>query len=142
MEFLFILLVLAILFVQYVVAKKFEEIALMKGYDESIHSLDMCFWLGVVGYLYVIALPQKQEKSKNPEAEKPTEKDSQPATAKSDLYECDSFIITAKQSAGHCFACGEHHSALRCCKIRTGVDVRETFICEKCSSLFIEREHG
>ena len=45
------------LFINYVVAKKFEEIAFQKGYDESIHSFDMCFWLGIVGCLYVIALP-------------------------------------------------------------------------------------
>ena len=45
------------LFINYVVAKKFEEIAFKKGHDNSIHSFAMCFWLGIVGYLYVIALP-------------------------------------------------------------------------------------
>ena len=45
------------LFINDVVAKKFEEIAFQKGYDNSVHSFAMCFWLGIVGYLYVIALP-------------------------------------------------------------------------------------
>ena len=45
------------LLINYVVATKFEKIAFQKGYDSSIHSLAMCFWLGIVGYLYVIALP-------------------------------------------------------------------------------------
>ena len=29
----------------------------MKGYGTEIHSFAMCFWLGVIGCLYVIALP-------------------------------------------------------------------------------------
>ena len=53
---LFIPIAIALI-INCVVAKKFEEIAFQKGYDESIHSFAMCFWLGIVGYLYVIALP-------------------------------------------------------------------------------------
>ena len=48
---------LFVIFIQWPVAKKFEKIAEMKGYDEEIHSFAMCFWLGWIGYLYVIALP-------------------------------------------------------------------------------------
>ncbi len=55
--FLWLVIVGAALFVQYIVAKKFEEIAKQKGYGEEKHTCAMCFWLGVVGYLYVIALP-------------------------------------------------------------------------------------
>ena len=47
---------LAIL-IQFIVAKKFEKIAFQKGYDVRVHSFAMCFWLGIIGYLYVIALP-------------------------------------------------------------------------------------
>ena len=46
-----------ILYIQWVIAKKFEKIAFQKGYNEEIHSFAMCFWLGLIGYLYVIALP-------------------------------------------------------------------------------------
>ncbi len=60
--YLFILAVA--LFIQYIVAKKFEAIAFQKGYDETIHSCAMCFWLGIVGYLYVIALPVLNEQMK------------------------------------------------------------------------------
>lgn len=45
------------LLINYFVAKKFEAIAFQKGYDSSISSFAMCFWLGIIGYLYVIALP-------------------------------------------------------------------------------------
>ena len=57
MIFLLLIPIAVVLFINYVVAKKFEEIAFKKGYDDSIHSFAMCFWLGIVGYLYVIALP-------------------------------------------------------------------------------------
>ena len=54
---LYVIMVVIFLVIQYIIAKKFEEIAFQKGYDESVHSCAMCFWLGLVGYLYVIALP-------------------------------------------------------------------------------------
>ena len=38
------------------VALKFEAIAFAEGYGKNVHALAMCFWLGIVGYLYVIAL--------------------------------------------------------------------------------------
>lgn len=49
--------------INYFVAKKFEEIAFQKGYDASIHSFAMCFWLGITGYLYVIALPELKDRN-------------------------------------------------------------------------------
>lgn len=52
-----------ILTIRYIVAKKFEAIAFQKGYDKSIHSYAMCFWLGIIGYLYVIALPNLNSSS-------------------------------------------------------------------------------
>ena len=58
---LFGLFILAIpvlfLYLNFTIASKFESIASMKGYGKEIHSFAMCFWLGIVGYLYVIALP-------------------------------------------------------------------------------------
>ena len=51
------------LFIEYFVAKKFEEIAFGKGYDENEHTFAMCFWLGIIGYLYVIALPDISQKN-------------------------------------------------------------------------------
>ncbi len=57
--FAYIVIIVVFLFINYVVAKKFEKIAFQKGYDEEIHSFAMCFWLGITGMLYVIALPDK-----------------------------------------------------------------------------------
>ena len=47
-------------YVLYIVAKKFEKITIQKGYSiEETHSFAMVFWLGILGMLYVIALPNK-----------------------------------------------------------------------------------
>ena len=50
------LLAIAI-FVNYKVARKFEQIAFAKGQTKDARAFEMCFFLGIVGYLYVIALP-------------------------------------------------------------------------------------
>ncbi|MBO5907113.1 MAG: hypothetical protein J6V83_01075 [Clostridia bacterium] len=55
--FLFFMMLAAIVVINYIVARKFEDIAFSKGYDSSIHSFAMCFWLGIIGYIYVAALP-------------------------------------------------------------------------------------
>ena len=43
--------------IRHIIAKKFEQIAFTKGYGNEIHSYAMCLWLGTIGCLYVIALP-------------------------------------------------------------------------------------
>ena len=56
------LLTLVVYFVvQYFIAKKFEDVALEKGYQPaSIHAFAICFWLGIPGMLYILALPNKR----------------------------------------------------------------------------------
>ena len=39
--------------------------AIEKGYGDDIHAWAACFWLGIFGYLYVIALPDKILQSQN-----------------------------------------------------------------------------
>ena len=45
------------LYLNHSIAKKFEEIVFAKGYGTELKAYYMCFWLGIVGYLYVSALP-------------------------------------------------------------------------------------
>ena len=52
-----LLITVGLVYLYYLIAKKFEKVAFQKGYNSSIHSFAMCFWLGMIGYLYVIALP-------------------------------------------------------------------------------------
>ena len=61
MEFFTFILSLSLiiggLYLDHWIAKKFEEIVFAKGYGTEIKAYYMCFWLVIVGYLYVIALP-------------------------------------------------------------------------------------
>lgn len=50
-------IIIALIYLNYKIAKKFEQIAFAKGQTKAVHAFEMCFWLGIVGYLYVIALP-------------------------------------------------------------------------------------
>ena len=56
-----LVLFLAII-IDFIVAKKFKKVASDKGHDaDQLHVFAMCFWLTFIGYLYVIALPNKKE---------------------------------------------------------------------------------
>ena len=55
----FVIGIIIILFINYCIARKFEGIAFQKGYDDGAGSFRMCFWFGIVGILYVIALPDR-----------------------------------------------------------------------------------
>lgn len=85
---LIVVLIAVILIIQYYVAERFEEVAFLKGYDESMHCFAMCFWLGIVGYLYVIALPVKEKRNSDSEKEadaKAEEADDDSTIAKEDI---------------------------------------------------------
>ena len=56
---LYLAMIAGLIFLNYTIAKKFEKIVFDKGYGKELKAFHMCFWLGLVGYLYVIALPNK-----------------------------------------------------------------------------------
>lgn len=58
MIILYLIFVAVVLFVQYFIAKQFESVAADKGYtgDRFFH---LSFWLGLPGWLLVIALPDR-----------------------------------------------------------------------------------
>lgn len=43
------------------IAKRFAEFAAEKGYGKEYHVFALCFWLGLVGWLYVIAMPDRKK---------------------------------------------------------------------------------
>lgn len=59
--FLMIVAGLSILIFDFVLCGKMADIADAKGYDRTF-ALCACFFLSVLGFLYVIALPDKNEK--------------------------------------------------------------------------------
>ena len=52
-----LLILIGVIYLDHRIAKKFEQIVFAKGYGTELKAYHMCFWLGFVGYLYVIALP-------------------------------------------------------------------------------------
>ena len=56
--FFFMVLIFAIwIYVQYLIAKLFEQLSFDKGYTEHAHAFILCFLLNIVGYIYVAAMP-------------------------------------------------------------------------------------
>ncbi len=59
------------LILAYIVAKRMAFAAECKGYQpEQSHAFAMCFWLGTLGCLYVIALPDLIAQKQNEQIER------------------------------------------------------------------------
>lgn len=43
--------------VNLIVAEFMKNVAYAKGYDDNAHAFGVAFWLGLPGWLYVVALP-------------------------------------------------------------------------------------
>ena len=56
MTFIYIMVVIVYFIIDYYIAKCFAEAADAKGYHKSKYFW-ICLWLGIIGYLLVIALP-------------------------------------------------------------------------------------
>lgn len=62
----YIIIVLLIGFVINAIgATLMKNSAILKGYGEDAHIWAICFWLGILGCLYVISLPDKIIQSQN-----------------------------------------------------------------------------
>ena len=68
MTFVYILIAAAYLTLNYYIAKWFSEAAEDKGYDNYVNRkyFWICFWLGFIGYLLVIALPDRGKRPASP----------------------------------------------------------------------------
>ena len=63
--FIVIFCFVVVVFCRFIAARKFEGIAFDKGYDENASAFAMCFWLGIIGCVYVAALPDKIQQQQN-----------------------------------------------------------------------------
>ena len=59
--------VIAYLIISAIVASYMNQAAKLKGYDREANAFSICFWLGIFGCLYVIALPDKRIQKQNEE---------------------------------------------------------------------------
>ena len=61
----FLIAIIVGIIIRYIIAKKFENVAKLKGYGSEMHSFAMCFWLGIIGCIYVAALPKINTKEES-----------------------------------------------------------------------------
>lgn len=93
----YIILIIAVhLIIGFVIGKMMENAAADKGYGTEAHTFAMCFWLGIIGCIYVAALPDKiQQKQNQKIIELLTHPEDKPSNGKSDspapkhLFRCD-----------------------------------------------------
>lgn len=52
-----VIIIVVYLVINGIVASFMKNAAYAKGYDDNAHAFAMSFWLGVAGWLYVVALP-------------------------------------------------------------------------------------
>ena len=64
-DFLILVSVLIYIIVAALGASFMRNAALRKGYGDDIHAWAICFWLGIFGYIYIMALPDKIVQSQN-----------------------------------------------------------------------------
>lgn len=48
--------------INFIISKHMEKAAALKGHHK-VHAFAMCFWLGLPGYLYVVALPDVNQQA-------------------------------------------------------------------------------
>lgn len=64
-EFGIIIGVIVYILLNAIGASLMRNIAIEKGYGDNCHVWAACFWLGIFGYLYVIAMPDKIQQEQN-----------------------------------------------------------------------------
>lgn len=57
--------IIGLIVVNGILASQMANVAAMKGYGKEIHAWAWCFWLGIIGYIYVLSLPDKVTQSQN-----------------------------------------------------------------------------
>ena len=64
--FLYVIALAVAILVNYLIAKTVSGIVVRKGYTvKETHAFAMCFWLGMIGYIYVAALPDRKLQEQN-----------------------------------------------------------------------------
>lgn len=152
MIILIIFPLLVMLVINYIISSKMQEIAVSKGHQGST-AFHMCFWLGVVGYFYVVALPdlvqQNNQKTiisllstsedKNSESTANLQLGTSTVEAQRETinrYICKKLVVTEQYSHGKCFMCRHSNSSLRFCQITNDIGTRNVFVCSDCIQRF------
>lgn len=63
----YIIVFIIAIVINLVLANFMGQVAYAKGYDDSAHAFGMTFWLGILGCLYVVSLPDLILREQNQE---------------------------------------------------------------------------
>ena len=128
------------------ISSKFANCAQQKNQD-SVGAFIMCFFLGLVGYLYVIALPDRGRSHLAPlstapattaqtEAQAATEGKEAKTKSFDDMrYICLEFNEFPQTREGRCVMCAKQNT-LTLCKMKNLIGTRELYICPECMTRF------
>lgn len=58
--FVYFAILVVFVIINYIMALRMQDVVEKKGYTD-VRVVALCFWLGLFGYLYVIALPDLEE---------------------------------------------------------------------------------
>ena len=53
------------IFINVIIALKMQDVAEEKGYEKDATVFHMCFWFGIIGCIYVAALPDRIQQEQN-----------------------------------------------------------------------------
>ncbi len=138
-----IIILVVFLIINYNMAQNMQEIVEKKGYTD-LRVVTICFWLGIIGYLYVIALPDLEERRllKKIAGEEVDVGDIQcservikPRKPIELTYNCESIIVMEKDFEDRCTFC-QRKSTVRYCKIKKDIGTQRIALCEDCINKF------
>lgn len=129
-----ILIFIAIIILNVYIAGQFRNVAADKGYDSSKY-FHLCFWCGIVGYLLVIALPDRGDRTPAPtHLSAPT----LPDTEVKPMAEAEAPHFWSPGGTGTATACGENN--IRCNNCHK-VQFKGNRRCVQCGTAFSHIYH-
>lgn len=61
----FVIGIIIVMIINLLVAQKGEYVAELKGYGKEAKAFSMCFWFGILGFVYVASLPDQIQQEQN-----------------------------------------------------------------------------
>ena len=159
MEFIIAVLVLgAVVFCNALLAIFMEDAAKKKGYSKDAHAFALCFWLGIFGCFYVMALPDLKQRQQSSASsiyhdvawkmeELTAEATQKEGSAEAYLREvgmtpeqfmCDTLAITGAVAGDECFVCRQKPKTTKLCRIKQNGRFKDVAICPDCINVFTE----
>lgn len=125
---------IVVLVVNYVIADNFMTIAQDKGHNERKY-FHFCFWLGIVGYLMVVALPDRRSHIPAPMAPAPAPQEPTYAPAPAPAPETQPTTYTGEFGGTTYASVGTYSLLCGRCSLWQSKNNR---VCTQCGATFIQ----